>query len=112
MSLDPITAPALRVGDADREHAVTALGRHLSVGRLTMAEFENRVDTVYAAATRTYGAAVWNDVRDGANCPAIDVWRASVQTATTADDVPRPAPQRDCPATFGNTDIFGWTSAP
>jgi len=69
-------------------------------------------DYVYAVAGRSYATAVWNDVREGADCPAIDVWRAGVQTATTADDVPRPAPQQDCPATFGNTDIFGWTSAP
>jgi hypothetical protein len=69
-------------------------------------------DYVYAVAGNSYAAAVWNDVRDGADCPAIDVWRAGVQTATTADDVPRPAPQADCPATFGDTDIFGWTSAP
>jgi hypothetical protein len=69
-------------------------------------------DYVYAVAGRSYAAAVWNDVREGADCPAIDTWRAGVQTATTADDVPKPAPQRDCPATFGNTDIFGWTSAP
>jgi hypothetical protein len=69
-------------------------------------------DYVYAVAGRSYATAVWNDVRDGADCPAIDTWRAGVQTATTADDVPRPAPQAACPATFGNTDIFGWTSAP
>jgi hypothetical protein len=69
-------------------------------------------DYVYAVAGRSYATAVWNDVRDGAVCPAINVWRAGVQTATTADDVPRPAPQQDCPPTFGNTDIFGWTSAP
>jgi hypothetical protein len=69
-------------------------------------------DYVYAVAGNSYAAAVWNDVRDGADCPAIDAWRAGVQTATTADDVPRPAPQAVCPATFGNTDIFGWTSAP
>ena len=69
-------------------------------------------DYVYAVAGNTYATAVWNDVREGADCPAIDVWRAGVQTATTADDVPRPAPQAACPANFGNTDIFGWTSAP
>jgi hypothetical protein len=69
-------------------------------------------DYVYAVAGNTYAAAVWQDARNAADCPAIDLWRAGVQTATTADDVPRPAPQAVCPPTFGNTDIFGWTSAP
>jgi hypothetical protein len=63
-------------------------------------------DYVYAAATRTYGAVVWNDVRNAADCPAIDAWRQSLYTGAS---VPRPAPQQDCPATFGNTDIRGGT---
>jgi len=61
-------------------------------------------DYVYAVATDTYGAAVWNDVRDAADCPAIDAWRAAAQSNPTT---PKPAPQQDCPATFGNSDIFG-----
>ncbi|MGZ6528013.1 MAG: sialidase family protein [Actinomycetota bacterium] len=61
-------------------------------------------DYVYAVATRTYGAAVWNDVRNAADCPAIDAWRMSLITGAT---VAKPAPQSDCPATFGNSDIFG-----
>jgi hypothetical protein len=61
-------------------------------------------DYVYAIATNTYGAAVWNDTRDAADCPAIDAWRASLRNGTA---VPRPAPEQDCPATFGNSDIFG-----
>ena len=69
-------------------------------------------DYVYAAAGNTYATAVWQDARDAAVCPAINAYRAGVQTATTADDVPVPAPQQVCPPTFGNTDIFGWTSAP
>jgi hypothetical protein len=69
-------------------------------------------DYVYAVAGNSYAAAVWNDAREGADCPAIDAWRAGVQTATTADDLPKPEPQQDCPPNFGNTDIFGWTSAP
>jgi len=60
-------------------------------------------DYVYGVATNTYGAAVWNDVRNGADCPAIDTYRALAQTG---GGVP-PAPQQDCPATFGNSDIFG-----
>ncbi|HET7278481.1 MAG TPA: sialidase family protein [Dermatophilaceae bacterium] len=66
-------------------------------------------DYVYATATRTYGAAVWNDVRNGADCPAIDTWRAAAQVAIqNGTAVPtKPAPQQACAPTFGNTDIFG-----
>jgi hypothetical protein len=66
-------------------------------------------DYVYAAATRTYGTAVWNDARNGVDCPAIDAWRMSLRNGTT---VARPAPQQDCPSlSFGNSDIYGFTTA-
>jgi hypothetical protein len=61
-------------------------------------------DYVYTAATRTGAVGVWNDVRNAADCSAIDTWRLSLRTGTS---VARPAPQSDCPATFGNSDIFG-----
>jgi len=61
-------------------------------------------DYVYTAATRAGAVGVWNDVRAAADCPALDAWRMSLRTGTS---VPRPAPQKDCPATFGNSDIFG-----
>jgi hypothetical protein len=61
-------------------------------------------DYVYAVATRTYGAAVWNDARNAADCPAIDAWRWSIRTGGS---VPTPAPNADCPANFGNSDIYG-----
>jgi hypothetical protein len=67
-------------------------------------------DYVYAVATRTYGAAVWNDTRAALDCPAIDAWRMALRTGDTT--VPRPAPQQQCPPTFGNSDIFAFTSAP
>jgi hypothetical protein len=61
-------------------------------------------DYVYATATRTYGAAVWNDARNAADCPAIDAWRASLQAGSPTT---KPAPEQDCPPTFGNSDIYG-----
>ncbi|MDP9260833.1 MAG: glycoside hydrolase [Actinomycetota bacterium] len=65
-------------------------------------------DYVYAVASRTYGAAVWNDARNAADCPAIDAWRES---NITGGSVARPAPQQDCPASFGNSDIYGGSYA-
>jgi len=62
-------------------------------------------DYVYATASRTYGAAVWNDTRNAADCPAIDAWRLSLRTAPGT--VARPSPLTDCLAAFGNSDIFG-----
>ena len=63
-------------------------------------------DYVYAAATRTYGAAVWNDTRNAADCTDMDTWRQSLYDGTA---FPRPAPQQQCPPNFGNSDIFGAT---
>jgi hypothetical protein len=66
-------------------------------------------DYVYAAATRTYGVAVWNDARNAADCPAIDAWRQSLEAGSP---IARPAPQQSCAPNFGNSDIFGFTTAP
>jgi len=65
-------------------------------------------DYNYAVATRGYGAAVWNDVRNAADCPAVDAYR---QSLVNGSPIAAPAPQQDCPATFGNTDIFGGSYA-
>jgi hypothetical protein len=87
-------------------------------------------DYVYAAASRTYGAGVWNDVRNAADCPAIDEYRQELHEQSEETGVPSAEPeeprgaedrerdqgedeaeapdvQRVCPATFGNSDIFG-----
>jgi hypothetical protein len=71
-------------------------------------------DYDYAFATRDAVAVVWNDARNAADCPAIDAYRDDVASGTAAgvaSDPTRPAPQQDCPATFGNTDIFGGSYA-
>jgi hypothetical protein len=45
--------PHLRAGDSDRAAVATVLGRHMAEGRLTVAEYEERVARAYAA--RTFG---------------------------------------------------------
>jgi hypothetical protein len=45
--------PHLRAADADRVAVATALGEHMSAGRLTLAEYDERVAHAYTA--RTFG---------------------------------------------------------
>jgi hypothetical protein len=61
------------------------------------------------AATNTFAYAVWNDSRNAADCPAVDAFR---QALTTANPLPRPAPEQACLPTFGNSDIFGAAVTP
>ena len=65
-------------------------------------EFLGDYDT--AVATNSDVVAVWVDTRNAADCPAIDAYREFLAGGPPA---PRPAPNSDCPATFGNSDIFG-----
>jgi hypothetical protein len=46
------------------------------------------------------------DVRDAADCPAVDAYRQSLIDGTP---ITAPAPLDDCPPQFGNNDIYGGT---
>lgn len=48
--------PELRIGDAEREAAIAALGEHYAAGRLTQEEYDERSAHAYAARTRS---ALW-----------------------------------------------------
>ena len=89
----------------DLHRAATGDARGSS-GNGLVAEFLG--DYNYTAATNSFAVALWNDVRDAADCPAVDAWRQSlIDGSPTAP----PAPNSDCPATFGNSDIFGGSYA-
>ena len=64
-------------------------------------------DYVYAAATRTYGVAVWNDARNAGVCGAINSYRQALQSGQSATP---PAVEQQCPLNFGNSDIYGFTT--
>jgi hypothetical protein len=61
----------LRAGDADRAAVATALGRHMADGRLTVAEYDERVARAYAALTYGDLAVLTSDL------PAADGLRAA-----------------------------------
>ena len=86
-------------------------------------------DYNYAVASNSGVTALWNDVRDGADCAKVDQFRAALaglpsaianptgadfgeddaDSAVAATSLTRPFPPTDCPPTFGNSDIFGGT---
>jgi hypothetical protein len=88
--------------------------------------------------TADYGVAVWNDTRNAADCPAMDSYRQDLHDEAVAtgqrtadaeeprgaedreqrggktqgeDEPEAPDVQAECPATFGNSDIWSFTTA-
>jgi len=60
-------------------------------------------DYNWVVATNSFGVAVYNDVRDATECPRVDAWR---QHLVDGQSPPQPSPPTDCPAGFGNSDIY------
>lgn len=55
-------SPDIRIGDHERAQALTLLGEHFSLGRLTVAEFDARSAEASAATTRGELEALFADL--------------------------------------------------
>jgi hypothetical protein len=56
----------LRIGDAEREQAVQSLGEHLRAGRLTVTEYDERLEQAFAARTDAELTPLFADLPGGA----------------------------------------------
>ncbi len=83
------SGPRLRIGDAEREHAVTLLSEHYAAGRITHQEFDERSTRAYAAKTN---ADLWPLFRD---LPALRPVGVHPGSGATRAPVParQPVPQ-------------------
>lgn len=63
---DPVPAELLRVGDAERQEAVAALGEHFATGRLDQGEFDTRVQAAYGSRTRVDLRGLFTDLPEPA----------------------------------------------
>jgi hypothetical protein len=85
--------PHLRAADADRTAVAEILGRHMSAGRLTMDEYDERLSRAYAA--KTYGE--------------LDEITADLPSTGLA---PRPAPAPAAATPAAACAPAGWHSDP
>ena len=82
---EPAPAPDLLLSDAERLHALTALGDHYAAGRLDDSEFHARSGDVAAARTLSQLRGSFHDLPGGMPLTSVD--GMIVQSAIAADGV-------------------------
>ena len=92
----PTLAPAQRIGDAEREQAVSAMSEHFALGRLDHAELDARLEAAYRAVTVDQLVALFADLPDPAPFrPSRRERRTAARAARGAGWPPRwPVPPR------------------
>jgi hypothetical protein len=81
---------SMRVSDTDRESAMTALGEHMSTGRLTVDEYGDRAARLSTAKTRADVLALFDDLP----APRPTFSGAQDEVVTPIPLAPEPAPTR------------------
>ncbi|MGK4596778.1 DUF1707 SHOCT-like domain-containing protein [Amycolatopsis sp. w19] len=74
--MSEVPSPRLRISDQDRESALTALGEHMTVGRIDIDEFGDRSARITAAKTRGELAQIFLDLPEPH--PRYDTPKAAV----------------------------------
>ncbi|MFJ8913494.1 DUF1707 domain-containing protein [Amycolatopsis sp. NPDC102389] len=74
--MSEVPSPRLRISDQDRESALTALGEHMTVGRIDIDEFGERSARITAAKTRGELSEVFLDLPEPH--PRFDAPQAAV----------------------------------
>jgi hypothetical protein len=91
------TQPSLRIGDADRDAVAAELREHFARGRLTLEEFNDRIDAVFAAKTQSDLSRLTSDL------PHITSGGAPLPSART-----RPGPLLTSGAPGPGAVAAGW----
>lgn len=92
-----VPSPQLRISDQNRESALSALGEHMSAGRIDIDEYGERSARITAAKTRGELAEIFADLP--APHPRYEDVRPAV---TAAEPVPEAAPVPRPPGTPDN----------
>lgn len=82
--------PDVRIGTAEREQALSNLSQHLSDGRLTLPEFDDRSAVIAAATTRGQVDAVFTDLPTPSLAPT-----ASRPLDLSKSTTPAPSPEAE-----------------
>ncbi len=84
------SGPDLRIADADREAAAARLREHYAQGRLTLEEFHQRLDAVFAATTQSQLSALTRDLpRAAAPSAPLPVTRTAAGRERARREHPR-----------------------
>jgi hypothetical protein len=101
----------IRIGDTERESALSALGDHMSAGRLDIDEYGDRTARVAAAKTRGDLLALFGDLPKPHPTFGVAAAAPAPTVATSAMPVPagggRPLPQRLMAAAVPLASIAG-----
>jgi hypothetical protein len=92
--------PSLRIGDTEREAVAAELREHYARGRLTLTEFNERLDAVFAAKTQRDLSRITSDLPHvrpyDVPLPSAGVRRPHQLTSRPATGLPvHPAPRSD-----------------